>query len=156
MTAPKVGRPPITTRYPLDPLYKAMGLSPHQAGIALGLSGSTQQDYRRRGVTERVADRLAIRAGLSPYEIWPEMVDDQIASLHVPCARHDCDGTFIPVQATQKTCSPRCSTLVRQRRRRATPTGAAAARESAARYYRENRTYVRDQQRRRRAEASGR
>lgn len=65
-------------RYPLAPLLDAMGMSANQACLALGLSGSTQQQYRRDGVTERVADRLAGKAGFSVYEIWPEMADDVI------------------------------------------------------------------------------
>lgn len=65
-------------RYPFAPLAAAMGLTEHAAAVALGLSGSTQQDYRRRGVTEQVADRLAVRAGLVPYEVWPSMLDDAV------------------------------------------------------------------------------
>jgi hypothetical protein len=66
-------------RYPFAPLAAAMQLSEAHACRVLNLSGSTAVEYRRRGLTRRVADRLAVAAGLHPYEVWPEMVDDDIA-----------------------------------------------------------------------------
>ncbi len=136
-------------RYPLGPLLDLMGMSQNQACAALGLSGSTQQEYRRDGVTERVADRLAVKAGFLPYEVWPEIADDAIASVEVPCARHDCDGRFVPARCDQLRCSPRCAAIIRQRRLRARPEGAERARQSAARYRAENPDYERSRRRRR-------
>lgn len=63
------------TRFPFASLAVAMGLSQGEAARLLGLSGSTWKEYRDRGMTERVADRLAVKAGLVPYEVWPEMLD---------------------------------------------------------------------------------
>lgn len=136
-------------RYPLEPLFAAMRATPNTACAFLGLSGTTQQQYRRDGVTERVADRLAVKAGLMAYEVWPEMIDDAIATIERDCARHDCTQLFVPSRADQRYCTPRCAVLTRQRRYRTDPRGAEAARRSAARYYAENGDYVRGQRRRR-------
>lgn len=43
--------------------------------MKLGLSGTTEKLYRRVGVSEPVADRLAVRAGMHPWEVWPEMAE---------------------------------------------------------------------------------
>jgi len=125
-----------------------MRLSPHQACVTLGLSGSTQKEYRTRGVTEKVADRLAVKAGLNPYEVWPQMADDLIASLEVECIRPDCTVRFVPTNPNHKACSERCRSRETQRRHRAQPHGAEAARASAATYYAENRSYVQGRSRR--------
>lgn len=65
-------------RYPLEPLFDAMHLTPAAACRLLRVSGSVEQEYRRRGVTEVVADRLAARAHLATYAVWPEMIDHAI------------------------------------------------------------------------------
>ena len=65
------------TRYPLQVLVDAMGCSSlHAAGEQLRVSGSTLQNYRDSGLTARVADRLAIAAGLHPALVWESWVDD--------------------------------------------------------------------------------
>lgn len=140
-------------RYPLDPLLNAMGMSHNQACYSLGLSGSTQQEYRRRGVTERVADRLAVKAGLIAYEVWPEMVDDAIASVQKRCERPDCARPFVPLHHRARFCTKRCKDVEGNRRRRQRPEVAQQARESAARYYAEHTDYVRRNRRRRYYEA---
>lgn len=68
----------MTRRYPLDQLFEAMGLDAPAACRRLRLSGSVMVKYRSEGVTELVADRLATRAGLATYTVWPEMLDDVI------------------------------------------------------------------------------
>ncbi len=113
-------------RYPLAPLLDRMGLDSRKAAARhLRISGSTEQDYRHRGVTERVADRLAVKAGLNPFEVWPEMADHAIED-HREAER--------------------------ERRRRAyatNPKVAARKKASAAGYYAENRDYVLARERRR-------
>lgn len=64
-------------RYPFAPLAEAMRKTQHAACVTLGVSGSTEQDYRRRGVTLEVAERLAMRAGMHPFEVWPDMPEDR-------------------------------------------------------------------------------
>lgn len=63
-------------RYPFADLAAAMRMTEAQAARALDLAGSTAQEYRRKGVTERVADRLAVKAGLHPMNVWPNFSDD--------------------------------------------------------------------------------
>lgn len=142
-------------RYPLQRLLDLMDESPNQACLKLGLSGSTQQEYRRIGVTERVADRLAVRAGFVTYEVWPEMVDDLIASVELVCGNETCGERFVPVRRDQVACSPLCARAVRIARRRARyhtdPSVRAERKANAARYYAENRDYVRNRQRRARS-----
>lgn len=69
---------PNRTLYPFAPLAAAMGLSENQAIIRLGVNGRMGQQYRHEGMSERVADRLAVKAKLHPFEVWPEMADRAI------------------------------------------------------------------------------
>lgn len=66
----------VKVRYPIEPLAAAMGCSLNQMFEQLGVSGSTRKGYRELGVSELVADRLATRAGLVTYLVWPEIADD--------------------------------------------------------------------------------
>lgn len=66
-------------RYPFAPLAEAMQLPEPKAARELGISGSTEQEYRRDGISERVADRLAVKAGLHPFVVWPEMAAAHVA-----------------------------------------------------------------------------
>lgn len=65
-------------RYPLEPLFAKIGGSFDHTRRQLGLSGGQANAYRAKGCIEETAERLAIRAGFHPFEIWPEMVDDVI------------------------------------------------------------------------------
>lgn len=68
------------TRYPLEPLMEAMRCpSVHALGQQLNIAGSTLQLYRDSGLTARVADRLAIAAGLHPAMVWPSWIDDGLS-----------------------------------------------------------------------------
>lgn len=67
--------------YPFVRLAEAMGATEAAASRALGLSGSTMQHYRTHGVSEKVADRLAVKAGLHPFEVWPEMVEIELGKI---------------------------------------------------------------------------
>lgn len=68
----------MTRRYQLQPLADVLGISLASLGRHLGVSGSTWKEYRDQGVTEKVGDRLAVRAGVAAYEVWPEMLDHAI------------------------------------------------------------------------------
>lgn len=57
-------------RYSLAPLVALSGLSGKRFIVAFRVSGT---DYSK-GVSRHRADRLAVRAGFHPYEIWPEMI----------------------------------------------------------------------------------
>jgi hypothetical protein len=67
--------------YSLEPLADALGCTLGQLGRRLGVSGSTWQQYRSEGVSELVADRLAVKAGLHPALVWPELVEFAITEV---------------------------------------------------------------------------
>lgn len=124
-------------RYPVAPLAEAMGVSFNQAMMRLGVSGSTMQDYRARGVTEQVAERLATRAGLPAAYVWPELVDDRIADESVPC--EECGGLFVPSRRGHRFCTPKCgqrkaSREWARRKYQTDPVFREAAKARAAKY----------------------
>lgn len=57
--------------FPFSDLAAVMGVSEAHACRLLGINGSVAQDYRRNGVGIRAADRLAVRAGFHPSNVWP-------------------------------------------------------------------------------------
>lgn len=147
------------TRWPFADLARAMGLTEHQACEQLGLRGSTAQDYRRRGVTEKVADRLANLAGLHPFEVWPAMADQAVAEATRTC--DGCGAPFVPYRPTHRWCSTGCRTRAAKRRYHAAhqpdPTYRARRQEQRRTYYLECGDYERARQRiydRRRREAA--
>lgn len=67
-------------RYPFQPLMERIGArSLNDAGVRLGVSGTTLYKYRGEGLSAGVADRLAVGAGLHPAMVWPEWVDDGLS-----------------------------------------------------------------------------
>lgn len=142
-------------RYPLEPLRAAVGASSINAMLRrLGVSGSTEQDYRRNGVTEKVADRLAVKAGFNPYEVWPEMADHLVEDAEVTCARDDCPNRFVPLHHLQKYCRTACGRVVAKRRYRARlratdPAWVEAQRAARRERYEQERDYELAQQARR-------
>jgi hypothetical protein len=83
-----------------------MRLSLNSACIAVGMSGSTQQDARCHGVTSRVAERLAIEAGLHPYNVWPDMADHDLIDTQIPCV--ECETPFTPTRKGHVYCTTKC------------------------------------------------
>jgi lambda repressor-like predicted transcriptional regulator len=67
---------PDQPRYPLDALVEASGMTEAALARHVGLSGSTLRVARLKGLTMDAADRYAIRAGLHPLEVWPQLVED--------------------------------------------------------------------------------
>jgi hypothetical protein len=98
-------------------------------------------DYRRVidvGLSADQADRWAVRCGLHPAEVWPEIVDEAKR----PCA--ECSTPFFPHDKRHRFCTPLCSTRQWQRNRYHTDPDFRARRiASAARYYAECGDYVR-------------
>ena len=140
--------------YPFADLAAAMRLTEHQATAVLGLSGSTAQDYRHNGMSWRVADRLAVKAGFHPGQVWPEWIDDAIADAHVACA--DCGTRFIPKRSNHRFCSTHCSDRWRKRHywhNDQDKRDRIAARKR--RHYAENAEYYRAAERRRYHEKKG-
>lgn len=63
-------------RYPFDPIAQALGVDNSAAARHLHISGTTWQQYRDHGLTAVVADRLAVRIGHHPAELWPDWPTD--------------------------------------------------------------------------------
>lgn len=132
------------TRYPLAALVEASGLSEAALARKVGLSGSTLKQARTVGLLEASADRYAVRAGLVPWVVWSDWLDD----VAEPCV--ECGERFMPARKGHVYCSRKCSTRAGQRRRyRADPVRAAKAREHARRYYEECAEYKKAQMRQR-------
>lgn len=107
-------------KYPFTPLAVAMGMTEAAAAGALGISGSTEQEYRRDGMSELVAERRAVQVGLVPYDVWPEMLEVSIGDLFVECAAPDCTERFDPQAWSTKRrryCSRTCQQRTNARRR---------------------------------------
>lgn len=138
MTAER--RLPPVVRYPFASLAAAMCTTEARAARELGLSGSTEQQYRRDGVSARVADRLAVKAGVHPYEVWPEMVDHVIAAMTVECEAGDCTNRFVPPvtasgQKRKRYCSRACQLRWNHKRRYQSDPAARERQKAAARRY---------------------
>ena len=96
-----------TRLYPLQPLLDMIGGSQNAALSKLGINNRLRrQKYLAEGVSEKVADRLATRAGYHPSEVWPEMVDHAIEDAHIACA--ECSTPFIPRRRDHRFCSRGC------------------------------------------------
>lgn len=126
-------------RYPIEPLIEKMkmGTGRVEAMRYLGVSGKSYQRYRDEGVTELVADRLAARAGFSVYEVWPEILEDAVASVQRECAAEDCAERFVPPIGRgrhQQYHSEACRQREKMRRYRARPHGRERNRQAAQRY----------------------
>jgi lambda repressor-like predicted transcriptional regulator len=67
---------PFQRRYPFDALRDVVDPAHERTNLevaeALGLQPRQLERYRRQGVTDCAADRLAVRAGTHPAVIWPE------------------------------------------------------------------------------------
>lgn len=107
----------MSHQYPFAPLVEAMGCSENQAIQRLRVSGKSGQLYRREGMSEKVADRMAIRAGLHPYEVWPDMAERVLADAEIACADPKCDQRFIPTRKSHRFCSTRCAHRTHSRER---------------------------------------
>lgn len=149
----------MTRLYPLGPLAEAMGCTLSEVGRRLGVSGTTWKQYRDRGVSELVADRLATRAGLHAAVIWPEWMNDQIERSMRECP--ECGQRFFPVNRRHtfchKTCGNRARSRKRYRRLYATdPAFAEAERQRRRAMYEACGEYERARQRRYNARRRGR
>lgn len=69
----------VTRRYPVAPLAAAVGLPEHELGTRIGWSGAQAAKRRQEGMSEAVADRAALKLGLTPWEVWPDWGDDALA-----------------------------------------------------------------------------
>lgn len=97
-------------RYALAPLVEAAGMSEAELGRTVGLSGSSLTKARRDGLIESAADRYAVRAGLVPWLVWSDWLED----LSVSC--EECAAMFVPARKSQRFCAPECQQRNQKRR----------------------------------------
>lgn len=71
----------MTVRWPLQPLLDATGLTAYGLAHISGMNQGTIRAATAAGLTDQMADRLAVRLGWHPAMIWPGWVD---AGLTVP------------------------------------------------------------------------
>lgn len=137
----------LGVRYPLGPLTALYpGDSLNKTCERLGLSGSTLKGYMCHGVLAETADRLAARAGVPVYSVWPEMIDDAIAAVELECV--ECGTGFVRPHdkgKVPKYCGSACRVRVARRayirRKRADAGFRAREMERKRRYNVETREY---------------
>jgi hypothetical protein len=142
-------------RYPISDLFALMAGSDDDCRRKLGISGAAFGPMKQHGLKFEQAERYAERAGLLPYEVWPEMVDELIGSLERECAAEGCCERFIPSNPRRIYCSHICrdrkaKARWAQRRYQSDPEYAARRREASTARYRREREYILAQRRRRR------
>ena len=100
--------------YPLGPLIQMMGVTNRQAGEFLNLNGRYYRKYATEGLSRDVAERYASKMGLHPYEVWPEMQDeDELIRALPECAAHGCENPVTPPRRGRRIyCSKRCKQRV--------------------------------------------
>lgn len=135
------------TRYPLQPLLDAAGMTLNDLRQVCPMGGTTYRNARNIGLTEDQADRWSCRCGLLPWLVWPNWLDDAF----VACASDVCDGRFVPTRRNHIYCSKRCTVRHAQRAYRARVKDTDAFKEYgrtySRRYYAEAGEYVRARQR---------
>jgi hypothetical protein len=62
--------------YPVQPLLQMMGCTLSEAQKTLGIGGDQYRRFQEEGLRREVAERKALKAGFHPYEVWPELADD--------------------------------------------------------------------------------
>ena len=69
-------RPP-SPRWPLEPLMAVTGThTPMELARVLEVNSSQVHHWKKGGgVPDRSADRMAVRLGLHPLNVWPEFCD---------------------------------------------------------------------------------
>lgn len=61
----------LARRWPAAALEAAQGFTLDEIAVEAHLPPGLPDRWRRRGLTDRMADRLAVLAGLHPAEVWP-------------------------------------------------------------------------------------
>lgn len=123
-----------------------------ELAAAIGMHRRNLQRYVAEGVPASHTDDIAIALGLLDTEMWPEIIDHEIADLTRTCAAPECDETFVLAEqgdggGNRRYCSFRCKKREAMRRYRSRPHGRA----NDARYARAYRADVAESRRRRAA-----
>lgn len=136
-------------RYPLEPILRLTGWTHVRVQQIAPCNGTEWRLRRQEGVTERIADRLAVAAGLHPATVWDGWADDVVFDR--ACQAHGCDERFIPRTSQHTFCSPRCRRRAKARRYRSTEAGAENNRKWRRSWYEDCREYDNAQSTKRRA-----
>lgn len=96
----------------------------------IGVSHAAVQTWRKRGMSERNADRCATALGLHPHQLWPEMLAVGAAEVMRECANPECYEDFIVTRSDKRYCSVLCG--------KRNPEARARKAEGARRRYAEN------------------
>jgi lambda repressor-like predicted transcriptional regulator len=60
-------------KFPAEALHSALGIaSVRELAEACDVGRTQMQRYLRDGIPELAADRIAVRVGLHPGEVWPD------------------------------------------------------------------------------------
>lgn len=146
----------MTRRYPLAPLFELTGWTMSDVRDIAPCGGEEYRLRRTEGVTERIADRLAVAAGLHPHVVWPEMAAHALEDASQPCADERCTNTFIPVRKSHRYCSRNCRNRRHERMKyRTDPEFRARKRGASQAYYAQVADYVKAQVRRRYWQSKG-
>lgn len=147
----RLARPDRTPRYALAPLMRAAGVaSMAELRATFPMNGATYRRVLDEGLSEVQADRLAVRLGLLPWDVWP----DWLEAAEVECAATDCAVRFVPAQGHQRFCHSSCSSRQRRRDRyRRDPAYREQRKGASRRYYEVNGETVRERNRVAKAEA---
>lgn len=136
--------------YDFESLRASYGKGIEATMRACKIGGAQYQKYRDEGMSREVAERMALKLGFHPYEVWPHMVDDDVAASTRTCAARGCEETFqlsLHGGPNRLYCSKRCKN--RESRRRNYARNPEPTRERHRRYLAETAEYQRKARRRR-------
>lgn len=131
--------------YPFSALAEAIGESETQTFWLLRVNGARRAGILEHGIDIDQAERWALKLGLHPYEVWPQMAAEAAYAGTEPCKA--CGEPFVPTNRRHVYCSDTCKHRIASRRRRATDEGRELNRLRRRAYYAECGDYVRAQSR---------
>lgn len=77
----ELGGTDAARRFPYDRLIQRSGMSRSALRMKVGISGESARRYESEGLTVWQADRLAVRLGFHPANVWPDWWGTAPASL---------------------------------------------------------------------------
>lgn len=123
--------------YRFSSLAEAMGESETHTFRRLRVNGARRQIILEDGIDIDQAERWALKLGMHPFEVWPEMVNEALLAGTKACAA--CGGPFVPSRPSHVYCCHNCRVRVGMRRRRLDPEIRARELQARRRYAAESR-----------------
>lgn len=99
-------------RYPIEPLLELSRLP--YSRIVGRVNSEAWNAMRTTGLTPYMADKLAVKCGFHPSQVWPSWEADEFAELSAPCG--ECGEQFIPRRKGHVYCAKTCGDRARKRR----------------------------------------